>query len=522
MPIYGSKGSGLEDVLRQQKMTVEEKRRLASLIAEAKSRGLPLPKEAQIRNPYGNWGVGPNGFFLKSNGIEYVPNEEQEKFIRSTAARVGIFGGRGSGKTAAGAQKALLRIKEGKTGIVMNPDFENLRTSTWPELRMWIPWDMVVPAHRYRRDESWEAVKPFALAFMNGAKMYVKGVKDPESARGPNVNWLWYDEGGRDKTGMGWNIATGGVRIGDDSQAFVTTTPKGTLHWVYKFFVKNEFSDEVKKLLEESAKDRPFIEYFHITIDQNKHNLTPDFYASMLATYPSGWLRKQELEGQFANEEGSLGHREWFDGHFLPRPPIDVKLRVRYWDLAGTAKKVIGKKSNDPDFSIGTLLALTTDDKFVIEDQVGGQWAWSDIKKNIVATALLDGPTVPIYIEQEPGAGGKNQIAEIQIMVELTGFTIRPHAPQGDKVQRANPWFSRAAAGMVWVVAGEWNSKFLEELDNFPTDGIHDDTIDSVSGAFNTLSPFKVWTRLRFLHLGMSQEEIEKLDVKEISPENQS
>src|SRR5512146_1526856 len=175
MPITGRKG-GTEELLQQQRMTAAEKRELAALISEAKLRGLPLPKEAEIRNPFGNWGVGPNGYFIKSTGIEYVPNEEQEKFIKSTAARVAIFGGRGSGKTACGAQKALLKIKEGKTGLVLNADFENLRTSTWPELRQWIPWDMVVPAHRYRSDESWEAVKPFALAFMNGAKMYVKGL----------------------------------------------------------------------------------------------------------------------------------------------------------------------------------------------------------------------------------------------------------------------------------------------------------------------------------------------------------
>ena len=364
---------------------------------------------------------------------------------------------------------------------------------------------MVVPAHRYRREESWEAIKPFALAFLNGAKLYIKGLKDPESARGPNVNFLWYDEAGRDRTGMGWKIATGGVRIGDDAQAFITTTPKGTLHWTYEFFIKQEFPQEVLDYMEEFSKDRPFIEYVFTTIEENKHNLSPDFYATMLATYPSGWLRQQELEGQFANEEGALGSRKWFDGHYMPYPPTEVRMRVRYWDLAGTEKKATGGKANDPDFTVGCRVSATPDSKFVIEHQISGQWSWSMIKQQIVEVALMDGPTVPIYIEQEPGAGGKNQVAEFQGMAELSAFTVKPHSPVGDKVQRANPWFARATAGLMYIVAGEWNTKFLNELDNFPTGGIHDDTIDAVSGAFQVLAPFKTWAKVPFVHLGIDR-----------------
>jgi predicted phage terminase large subunit-like protein len=511
MPISGQKGtmSDAEGVQHMQ-TSAEDKKKLALLIGEMRARGLPIPDAMKLKKIWGSWSIGPNGYFIKSNGTEYFPNEPQGAFITSRAARVAIFGGRGSGKTVAGAQKSLIKLKAGESGMVMNPDFENLRTSTWPELRQWIPWDMVVPAHRYRKDESWEAVKPFALAFMNGSKMYVKGLHDPESARGPNVNWLWYDEGGRDKTGLGWKIATGGVRIGKEPQAYVTTTPKGTLHWTYEFFIKQIFPEEVQKLMTEFAVDRPFIEYWFATIDENKDHLSPDFYATMLATYPSGWLRKQELEGQFANEEGTLGSRRWFDGKLLPMCDPDAKTRVRYWDLAGTEKKITGRKANDPDWTIGTRMSKGGAHPFVIEDQTGGQWAWHDIKANIIKTAYLDGPLIPIVIEQEPASGGINQIAEIKELSELAGFTVRGDKPIGDKVQRANPWFSRASTGLMWMVRGEWNEDFLAQVDNFPTDGTHDDRVDSVSGCFKNLNPFRAWNRMQFLHLGGSIEESNK------------
>jgi phage terminase large subunit-like protein len=88
---------------------------------------------------------------------------------------------------------------------------------------------------------------------------------------------------------------------------------------------------------------------------------------------------------------------------------------------------------------------------------VGGQWAWQKIKEMIVLTALMDGPYVPIHIEQEPGAGGKNQVAEIASFPELKEYSVRPHRPEGDKIMRANTWFAEASRGCFTIVNGPWN-----------------------------------------------------------------
>jgi len=58
-----------------------------------------------------------------------------------------------------------------------------------------------------------------------------------------------------------------------------------------------------------------------------------------------------------------------------------------------------------------------------------------------------DGPYVYQYVEEEPGAGGKNQVAEL---VEfLRNYlphhpTLQSWRPEGDKVMRANVWFAEA------------------------------------------------------------------------------
>lgn len=238
-------------------------------------------------------------FFPTTKGDIYRPNlGGQADFHNSMAWARGLFGGRGSGKSAAGAQEAVRKVSDGEPGIVGNPDFENLKTSTWPALKVWIPWDQVVPHDHRMMADHWEPSAPFKIHFKNGAWMLVKGIKDPDSARGPNVNWFWYDEPGRDKTGESFKIAAASVRIGVDPKVWATGTPVGVRHWLYKYFVLQEFPDEVMELLEGQGFEGRLVSHHHASIEDNKHNLSPFFYLTMRSLY-QGKFAEQELDGLF-------------------------------------------------------------------------------------------------------------------------------------------------------------------------------------------------------------------------------
>ena len=170
---------------------------------------------------------------------------------------------------------------------------------------------------------------------------------------------------------------------------------------------------------------------------------------------------------------------------------------MRYWDLAASEKKVAGKRSDDPDETVGTLMAWDGKD-FYIMDQVCGYWGYDQIKQNIALVAEQDSKLVSIYIEQEPGAGGKNQVADIAKLESLSGYTVREHKPEGDKVLRANLWFGEAAQGRVYLIRGSWIDGFLEQLSSFPIMR-HDDRIDSVSGARMCIAPIRKWKQVEFL-----------------------
>lgn len=500
-------------------ISIEEKRRLVGVLAEMKARGLKIPEGIELpktKNEVG-WHTDENGYFVKEDGKKFQPREELELFIKSKARFALLRSGRGGGKTVAGAQKGLIKIKAGQSGAVMNPDFENFRTSTWVELRNWIPWNMVVPKHRYRKQESWEAIRPFTIVFMNGASIYCKGLKDPESARGANLNWFWYDEGRRDPTGLGWKNAVAFTRVGVNPQAWCTTTPAHSLHWTTTFF-SGEITDELRKVLKDLGIDNAedLFEVYNTSVENNKENVDPLFYASLLATYPSGYLRAREVDGQVADEGGHLGDRTWFDGKILDVRPDWINKQVRFWDLAATEEKMLpNQKKNDPDETMGTLLGTdseTASDKkrFAIQDQTGGRWLWHTIKKMIVDVARNDGQEVAICFEQEPASGGKNQVAELKEVInkELPGWNVYSIEAKklGDRVLAANTWFGEAANGQWYMVKGLWNGKFLEQLDLFPNPAVHDDRVTSATGARHYIAPIRSWRKMEFLAVGMPEK----------------
>ena len=485
-------------------MPAEEKQRLMALLQEMKNRGLQIPREL-LDKTAARWFPDENGYFVRADGRHFNPYESMKLFTSSTARFSLMYGSRGCGKTASGTQKSLKKIEQGQNGAILNPDFENFRISTWPEFREWLPWDNVVPAHRYRRSIQWQPYQPFIMAFTNGAKVICKGLKDPDSARGPNINWLWYDEVSRDETGEAWQIATASVRIGYMPQAWATGTPNTKAPWVRKFFLDKDIPQDAIEAFELEGLGRELVDCYYGNIEMNKENLDPGYYASMLAAYPSGWLRQQEIMGIFTDESGTLGDSRWFDGKIVTAPPEHVNARARFWDLAATEKKLAGKKKNDPDASASTLMSYVKEPySFYIEDQTNDFMKWEDLIERIVEVTMNDGKEVKVFVEQEPASGGKNQVAviDLELKKRIPGHPGCTGYRPSDRVIGANIWFGEAAAGQMYLVYGSWNKPFLQQLDEFPgSSHTHDDRITSVTGARLNIAPIKKWKRIQFLSL---------------------
>lgn len=171
---------------------------------------------------------------------------------------------------------------------------------------------------------------------------------------------------------------------------------------------------------------------------------------------------------------GGMFHKDWLP--IVPEAPAEAK-RVRYWDKAGTA--------GGGDYSAGVRLAKTVDGIFYVEHVVRGQWSALERSRIERQTAELDGHGVAIWVEQEPGSGGKES-AEVSVR-NLAGFNVHAEPVTGAKEVRAAPFAAQCEAGNVRLVRGEWCSTFIDELTSFPS-GAHDDQVDAVAGAFAKLT----------------------------------
>ena len=165
--------------------------------------------------------------------------------------------------------------------------------------------------------------------------------------------------------------------------------------------------------------------------------------------------------------------------------------RIRYWDLAATeeADPRTGKPKNDPDWTVGTLMAVVGEGeerKFFVEDVVRFRGSPGEVDQQMLATADLDGIEVEVWEPQDPGQAGKAQnYAHAKL---LAGFTYRHEPQNGDKVTRAGPWSSCVEHGNAYLVRAKWNAAFTREHKVFPTKGEHDDQVDSASSAYNKLA----------------------------------
>lgn len=492
------------------KLTPEEKRRLVFVLQEMMERGIEIPKEYKrlFQKKQINWPVDRSGYFIRRDGKFYVPKGEQEDFINATQRFVLFRSGRGGGKSAAGAQKALRKIQKGLSGAVINPIFSDFIDSTWQEFKQWIPWEMVVAPHKHRVRDEWIPNKPFRMAFDNGAFVICKGLKNPESARGPNINWAWYDEGRNDPTGLAWKNLISSVRVGENPQSWCTTTPVGISHWLYAFFEEGDVGDDVIEALKDMGLSLDDLTAsFHGSIEDNKDNLDPMFYVSILSSYPTGYLREREVFGEYSDAGGKIGDARWFKDKILDEILPDQEKILRYWDLAATEKK---QAKDDPDEMVGTLLSKHRATKkdtplFQIQDQVCGYWGDEKAIQVIAQVARSDGPFIPVYVEQEPGAAGKITVAAVKEYFsrfpDLQAHTVRGLDVKkvGDRVLAANLlWFSVASEGRMYMKRANWNKETLKQLDGFGSP-MHDDRITSITNGMFILNPQRSFRKMPFV-----------------------
>ena len=194
-----------------------------------------------------------------------------------------VLGGRGGGKTRAGAEWVARQAWETGRIALVGQSLHDVR-----EVMIEGPSGLrALPRYRLGGRPTWEASRR-RLVWGNGAVGMAFSAEDPESLRGPQFGAAWADEW------CAWRkpeatlaLLRMGLRLGARPRLVLTTTPKPTA--------------ALRRLLKE-----PGLARTDLPTAVNAANLAPAFLEGLEGLYGGTRLAAQELEGKVVEGDGAL------------------------------------------------------------------------------------------------------------------------------------------------------------------------------------------------------------------------
>ena len=201
-----------------------------------------------------------------------------------------IMGGRGAGKTRAGAEWVRAQVEGSRPNdsgrcrriALVGETLDQVR-----EVMVFGDSGILACSPPDRRPE-WHATRRM-LIWPNGATAQAFSAHDPESLRGPQFDGAWVDELAKWKKGHDtWDMLQFALRLGDDPRVCVTTTPRNV--------------GVLKDLLKLSS-----TVVTHAPTEANAANLATSFLEEVRIRYAGSRLSRQELDGILVEDaEGAL------------------------------------------------------------------------------------------------------------------------------------------------------------------------------------------------------------------------
>jgi phage terminase large subunit-like protein len=201
-----------------------------------------------------------------------------------------IMGGRGAGKTRAGAEWVRAQVEGAGPEDAGRAKRVALVGETLDQVRdvMIFGESGILAVTPPDRRPVWEATKK-RLVWANGAVAQIFSAHEPDSLRGPQFDAAWVDELAKwKKAEEAWDMLQFALRLGDNPRQVVTTTPQNIT--VLKSILQN-----------------PSTVSTHAPTDANRAYLAASFLEEVERRYGGTRLGKQELEGLLMEDlDGAL------------------------------------------------------------------------------------------------------------------------------------------------------------------------------------------------------------------------
>ena len=342
-----------------------------------------------------------------------------------------ILGGRGAGKTRAGAEWVRSMVEGSRPkdeGAARRVALIGETIEQTREVMVFGESGVLACSPPDRRPE-WIAGRRM-LVWPNGAEARIYSAHDPESLRGPQFDAVWADELAKWKRAEeAWDMLQFGLRLGDHPRACVTTTPRNV--------------GVLRDLLARASSVSS-----HAPTEANRAYLADSFLEEVQARYAGTRLGRQELDGVLlAEAEGALWTSVALQGAQVDALPEMDRIVV------AVDPPVTGHKGSDACgiVVVGAVTHGPPQDwrAYVIEDATVSAVSPADWAKAAVAAMQRHGASRLVAEVNQGGDLVESVVRQIDPMVSYRGV----RASRG-KVARAEPVAALYEQGRVFHARG--------------------------------------------------------------------
>lgn len=223
--------------------------------------------------------------------------------------------------------------------------------------------------------------------------------------------------------------------------------------------------------------DNPYIKRYQPSYIRKLDNL-PELERKMLRY--GCWKAVPEASGWFK--------KEWVRIVEPSQVPLGLR-QCRGWDLAATLPDKAVNRTPDWTRGIKGAYDAATGTLYIL-DMVSDRNRPAVIQKLIEDTALKDGKSCFVGLEQDPGQAGIESIHNKKARLARLGVKVMVTKARQSKFERAEEFLIAAQNGSVVLVKGDWNKDFLYEWETFDGKekrGKFNDIVDATNTMYKLL-----------------------------------
>ena len=383
--------------------------------------------------------------------VELLP-WQQEVYSDPTRFKV-VAAGRRTGKSRLAAWMLIINALQTDKGQVfyVAPTQGQARDIMWQTL-LELGNPVITGAH----------INNLQIKLVNGATISLKGADRPETMRGVSLKFLVMDEYADMKPDV-WEQILRPALADQKGSAMFIGTPMGRNHF-YELYKMAELGDD------ETYKGWHFTSYDNPILDPNEIDTAKKSMSS--------YAFRQEFMASFEARGSEMFKEDWIE---FGEEPEDAQYYIAI-DLAGFEE--VNKKRTKNTKLDETAIAVVKvgTDGWYVDNIIHGRWSLDETATKIFQ-AVRDYEPISVGIER--GIAKQAVMSPLTDLMKQYGRFFRvEELTHGNKKKTDRVMWAlqgRFENGQIQLKKAEWNTRFMDQLFQFPDPLTHDDLIDALA-----------------------------------------